>query len=190
MAPTGADGANGTNGLNGAATVNINSMSADDMVATTMTGSIISVTMAAQPVVKFSVVDQNGRGVTGLGIASPSNAANTNYTKLVIATLGTDPTDSVTNAWSNYLLDSSPQSLPTSTGLTANLVDNGDGTYVYTFANSNFTFDPTATHRIAVQISGNVPNVTPTLPITHPVNIIYTFRPNGVSGHEHQGHRE
>ncbi len=175
----GIQGPQGLPGQPGGQVVNINSLSSDDMVATRMTGSIISVTMSAQPVVKFSVVDQNGRGVTGLGVASTSNAANTNYVKLVIATLATDPTDSVTNAWSNYLLDSSPQSLPTSTGLTANLVDNGDGTYVYTFANSNFTFDPAATHRVAVQISGNVPNVTPTLPIIHPVNIVYTFVPNG-----------
>ncbi len=169
----------GATGASGGSVVNINTLTSAQMVALNMTGTITSVTMGAQPVVRFSVVDQNGRGVTGLAVASASNAANTAYTKLVIAKLDTDPTDTNTNAWSNYLLDSSTQSLPTSTGLVANIVDNGDGTYQYTFANSNFTVDSTKTHRVAVQISGNVPNVTPTLPITHPVNIIYTFVPNG-----------
>jgi OmcA/MtrC family decaheme c-type cytochrome len=176
----GSNGTNGTNGLNGADTVNINSLNADEMIATTMTGSITSVTMSAQPVVKFTVVDQNGRGVTGLGAASTSNAANLNYVRVAVAYLSTDPTDTTTNAWHNYYVDSSAQALPTNEGLSAGLVDNGDGSYTYTFQNAiSDTIDMTATHRVAVQISGNVPGVTPTLPITHPANIIYTFVPDG-----------
>ncbi len=172
----GLNGANGSNGTNGGNTVNINTLSADDMLTFTMTGSVTNVSMSAQPVVNFTVTDSIGRGVTGLGTPSASNAANTNYVKLTIATLGSDPTDS-TNAWRTYFTDAS--SNPTNTGLVANLVDNGDGTYQYTFANSNITFDPNATHRLAIQVSGTVPRSSPSIVIGNPLNIIYDFVPSG-----------
>ncbi len=175
--PQGPQGSQGPQGPSGATTVNISTLNADEMASFNMTGVITSVTMTTKPVVNFTVTDANGRGVVGLGTLAAGSTTNLAFVQVAVAHLSTDPTDTVTNAWSNYYMSGNA---PTTEKLAAGLVDNGDGSYVYTFQNPVAgTIDMAATHRIVVQISGNVPNVTPTLPISNPVNIVKTFVPNG-----------
>ena len=177
--PAGINGKDGNNGLNGAATVNFASLAnADDMASVKMTGQVTSVTMGANPVVNFTVTDSAGRGVTGLGVAAVSgiNAwSNLNYVHVAIAQLSTDATDTTTNAWQNFYVRSDQNNSPANEGLAAGLVDNGDGSYVYTFQNAmnaGVTYDSNANQRVVVQISGSVPGSSPSIPLANPVNIV------------------
>ncbi len=182
IGPTGSTGATGPTGPSGGEIVNINSLNSDEMATLKMSGAITGVTMGTNPVVNFFVTDSYGRGVTGLGVASPTNSAKLNYVAVAVAYLSADPTDTTTNAWTNYYFNASQNSSPTNEGLVAGLVDHNDGTYTYTFqAGITGTVDVNATHRAAVQISGNVPNSNPVVPLAVPVNLISTFVPSGAA---------
>lgn len=161
----GAPGADGAPGTPGSQVVNVNAETFDALNA-----EITGVTIASPPVVAFTVTDAAGRGVVGL------QAANTGVrfalAKLVPGTNG-DP-----DSWVNYVRNSAGN--PTYNRVAENLVDHGDGSYSYTFSVDVATatdgdgvvigYDPTLTHRAAVQISGG------DLPA---VNVVYDFVPNG-----------
>jgi OmcA/MtrC family decaheme c-type cytochrome len=162
-ASIGVNGVNGTTGTaggtNAVATVNGTALTATDWMALApqISASDISVSIATAsgvagtPVVKFKVTDQNGNPVVGLGGSYPAvgtavthSMYNINFTlaKLVPGTNGNPA------KWVNLLVDKPVA--PSTTGAVVNgglswlaayptaeaqgtMVDNGDGTYQYTF---------------------------------------------------------
>jgi OmcA/MtrC family decaheme c-type cytochrome len=157
-------------------------------------GAITSVTISAAPVVKFYLTDSRGVGLKGLGNfkSKAATASLTSYPNLsfVLAKLVPEDvtaTGKAPSKWVSYIVTStpnvaSPASVPTrpTSDNTGTLVDNGDGTYQYTFyrdvkktkavldaykydAGKNeikadlgdTTYAPTLTHRLTIQFSGN-----------------------------------
>jgi OmcA/MtrC family decaheme c-type cytochrome len=168
--PTGATGAAGTTTTG--ATINI-------ATATAITGTITSVTIAGQPVVQFKITDQNGALLQGLPAADLGFA----IAQLVPGTNGG------ASQWNSYVYKTVPP-YPCPAGVvscattpqiqatveaatTGTFVDNGDGTYQYTF-NKNITTDPNViynaalTHRVAFEIRG----------LAQANNGSYTFQPS------------
>lgn len=199
----GAAGASGTNGTNApAATTQVSTMTADQWANTTFKGEVTSVTIASPPVVTFKVTDAAGNGVVGLGSTSKSSTATVaGYTnlaftlaKLVPGTPSLQPGAAGPSKWVSYIVTTVPTTTAAATATrpstdnTGTLVDNGDGTYKYTFyrdvtkvkdvvagltltgANvaadlGDLTYEPNLTHRLAIQISGVAPGTgtnTPT----------------------------
>jgi OmcA/MtrC family decaheme c-type cytochrome len=147
--------------------------------ATGITGTISSVTIGSPPVVKFSLADPNGVPLKGLP------AANIGW---VIAKL-TPGVNGEASTWQSYIYHTvTPSGCPTGatsclsapatqatteSGATGKLVDNGDGTYQYTFhkditTDANVKYDPTLTHRVAFEIRG----------LAQANNGAYTFQPS------------
>ena len=191
-------GANGTNGTS--AGTNASTMSPTAWANSQFSGQVTGVTIGSdgKPVVSFKVTDKDGNPVTGLGntALSAANAAsgvpaalqNVYFTmaKLIPGASGSPA------RWVSYIVTSNPTATaPTPTPRTpttetvGTMVDNGDGTYKYTFFRAvtggtgsvqetvnNFTYtgnnikadlddltyDANATHRVAVVISGNARN--------------------------------
>lgn len=174
----GSPGAAGTNGTGYIVKVGDNSVSpaADEIAAWKALApqvTITSVSVASQPVVKFTVKDAAGNSVVGLGNKSKSSSAtvsgltNIGFTlaKLVPATGGPSkwvsyniirpPT--VTEATGTMPATSSCNAAKTWCGTfpaldnQGSLIDNGDGTYQYTFLR-----DPTQTAAIAADLTDSV----------------------------------
>lgn len=169
----------GPPGQDASEAVDIATLSSEDLAALSMTGEVTSVTIASPPVVNFTVTDAAGYGVKGLGVASTSTPANLNYLNFAIAKL-VPGADGSPDAWVSYMVTATDR--PTRERVTANLVDNGDGSYTYTFAKDvatvpNVTYQPTLTHRLTIQVSGTIPGTTTSL--ENPVNVIYDFIPAG-----------
>jgi OmcA/MtrC family decaheme c-type cytochrome len=123
-------------------------------------------TIASPPVVKFTVRDAAGRGAVGI------KTAHFRFTlaKLVPAANG-DPA-----AWIDYIRSASGGP---SSDRNGTLVDNGDGSYIYTFVTNvtavpSVTWEPELTHRLAMQVSGST--AAGTLPW---VNALYDWVPAG-----------
>src|SRR5271170_1036560 len=121
----------------------------DITTASSITGTITSVAISGPPVVKFNLADQNGAPLKGL----PAADIGWVIAQLVPGQNGTS------SQWNSYIYGtvtpagcpagvgpsgcaSAPQTQATvENGATGTLVDNGDGTYQYTF-NKNITTDP------------------------------------------------
>jgi OmcA/MtrC family decaheme c-type cytochrome len=154
--------------------------------------TVQSVKISSPPVVTFKVTDTTtGAAIAGLG-GSTSLASGAKYPSLpnlafAIAKL----VPGTPSRWVSYIVTTVPTLTadggttapgPTrpSTDNTGKLMDNGDGTYVYTFfrditqtksqvdgmtftgANvkddlDDLTYDPTLVHRLTIQLSGNAP---------------------------------
>jgi OmcA/MtrC family decaheme c-type cytochrome len=173
---------------------------ATEFAALDLVGTVTSVTIASPPVVNFKLATPQGVPVIGFGSSGkcyPRNNTTTPYAancypnlafslaKLVPGSGGTP------SKWVNYIVTTVPTvaaggtvgavglSTP-STDNTGTLVDNGDGTYKYTFyrdvpgikaqvdgitppAGSNkadlgdLTYDASLTHRLTIQIAGAAP---------------------------------
>ena len=171
------------------------------------TVSVTSVSIQSPPVVKFTVTDANGKAVIGLGSKSQSSSAmvasyaNIGFTlaKLVPGTNGAP------SKWVSYNILKPGTVAQRAAGYTQSaiesctpdfkwcgtfpaadkegtLIDNGDGSYQYTFYRDpklakdlaatlvdssngllkkadlgDLTFDATATHRLGILVSGNAP---------------------------------
>jgi OmcA/MtrC family decaheme c-type cytochrome len=151
--------------------------------------TIQSVTIQSPPVVRFSVTDATtGLPVAGLGSASKSSSATVaGLTNLSFALAKLVPGSSGSpSKWVTYMVTTVPTttapaapSRPT-TDNTGTLVDNQDGTYVYTFYRDvtqvkdqvaamtvnppnnkddlgDLTYDPSLVHRLTIQLSGSAP---------------------------------
>lgn len=176
----------GDDGLPGAASFNLQAEVPDELFI-----SVLSITIndpVASPdgkaVVEIKVTDGAGRGAVGIPGGSSSNL-RFGLTKLV------DATSTMSDHWQSYINRTATNS---TTGVkvtqatverTGTLVDHLDGTYTYTFFNSItnakdpvtgavIPYDPTLTHRLAVQLSGSIGGVT--LPY---YNELYDFVPDG-----------
>ena len=138
---------------------NFASLSADELAALDLKITLASVTIPAsgKPVVAFKATDNNsGNAISGLPAADMRFA----LLKLVPATKGGNDTwvsYMAANATSVASMESAVATPPAVSGV---LMDNGDGTYVYTFAknvtdaaNAGTTYDATATHRFSMRLS-------------------------------------
>lgn len=191
--PAGATGATGPAGPTGpSGPVTALSVTTATQIEATITGA--SVPSSGQPLVKFTLVDQDGVPLSGLPAADIYFAV----AKLVPA--GTQlnafpglsaPPPLVTAQWQSYIygMVTPASGAGTSTdpvvgttaepeatieaGSAGTLVDNGDGTYQYTF-DKNITTDPVVAydaslvHRVGFEIRGLAPANSP----------VYTFIPS------------
>ena len=183
----------------GTAPIALNSNAAAGTASTvfptlTPTVTVGGVTIDSPPTVTFSVTDGNGNAVTGLGNACKSPTMTVpmltniqfSLAKLVPGT-GTAP-----SRWVNYIVMSVPTKNATTgainpsvpehpdTDRSGTLVDNGNGTYTYTFYTDvkqiaaevaaatvpagdkvadlgDLTYDPNLVHRLTIEISGAAP---------------------------------
>lgn len=192
--PAGDAGPAGPPGNNGAVIITVPSNSSTPTDATSAAWAALdpkvtvnSVTIASPPVVKFTVTTAGGTPIVGLGNTSKSSTATVpgltnlafSLAKLVPAANGSP------SKWVSYIVTTVPTTttpaIPTrpTTDNTGTLVDNGDGSYVYTFyrdvpatkatvagmdAGTNnpadlgdLTYDPTLVHRLTIQLAGNAP---------------------------------
>lgn len=185
--PPGSPGSSGSSGSPGSVTA------LDVSTAKSITATITGVTAAAatpiSPVVKFTLVNELGQPLKGLQASHLGFAiaklvpAGTVLKPVPPATTAT--TSLVSSQWQSYIyktaipapgiVGQTPQPQATVEAGTAGiLVDNGDGTFQYSFkqdlsADPNVSFDGTLVHRVALEIRG-----TPA-PANSPV---YTFQPS------------
>jgi len=154
--------------------------------------TVQSVTISSPPVVNFTVKDAAGSPIVGLGNTSQSATATLpGYTNLAFGMAklvpgDTSDTNNVPSKWVSYMVTTVPSTTTAaapsrpSTDNTGTLLDNGDGTYVYTFYRDvkqiqaqvaamtvsppndttdlgDLTYDPTLVHRLTIQLSGSAP---------------------------------
>ena len=173
---TGATGATGPQGPQGAAGADLVNAKAD--IPAALMGEVTAVSFGPPSTVSFKITDAFGRGVYGLEPGS-SGQVRVGVAKLLMGV------DGGWSQWVSYITRSR-----TSGGVTVSqgtyergngLVDNGDGSYVYTLdtdltaavdavTGAAIAAEPTLTHRVALQISGGG---LPALNVTH------DFVPNG-----------
>ncbi len=180
---TGPAGPAGSPGASGAAStvvsvVNPAALTPEQADTFTMTGTVTSVTIASPPVVKFWLKDASGSGIINMGT---KNAAGTALNNLRFALAKLVPgTNGSPDQWVSYMVTNTARPTTENNGT---LVDNGDGSYTYTFTTDvtdptktgGVTYQPNLTHRLAIQCSGTLPGSTST--IYNPANIIYDFIP-------------
>lgn len=179
--------------------VKVTDLTADQFAALSINAEVSGVTINSPPVVKFKVTDANGNPVVGMGnysMTSTSTGYKT-YRNLAFSIAKLVPSkDGAPSKWVNYCVTTIPTVAvpnPTigrypSTDANGELLDNGDGTYQYTFYRDitkvkdviaatvdtatykkadlgDLTYDPTMVHRVTIQISGTAPGTgtnTPT----------------------------
>jgi len=160
-------------------------LSSTEFAALAPSGAVTSVAINSPPVVTFQVTDVNGRGIKNLGFTSKkttdlvANLQNMSFTlaKLVPGTNGSP------SKWISYLA-MNPATTTTADAprrpsweTFGTLVDNGDGTYKYTFYTDitkikdfiaaqtftapnaaadlgDLTYDPTLLHRLVIRVGG------------------------------------
>jgi OmcA/MtrC family decaheme c-type cytochrome len=158
---TGSSGAAGPAGTNTPVGNGLRNVS----TATAITGQVTAVAINGPPVVNFQLVDQDGVALSGL----PSADIAFGVAKLVPGQNG------ASSYWASYIYSTvKPAACPigvascatvpkvqanVENGATGTLVDNGDGTYVYTFkkditSDPLVNFDPNLTHRVGFEIRG------------------------------------
>ncbi|MFO1327989.1 MAG: OmcA/MtrC family decaheme c-type cytochrome [Rubrivivax sp.] len=154
---------------------------------------VTSVTMGAAPVVRFKITDADGTPVVGLGNRSQSATATVGgLTNLSFALAKLVPgTNGSPSRWVSYIVTTVPTKSATgatvaaaptrpTTDNTGTLVDNGDGSYVYTFQRDvtqikaqvegmsvtapnvkadlgDLSYEPSLVHRLAIQFAGAAP---------------------------------
>ncbi len=190
----GTNGTNGSNGSNGAPgsgyAIDATTYSSDEWAALTLKATVTSVTVAGAPVVNFGVTDGHNVPVKGLGAKSQSaTAAYAGYANMGFAIAKLVPGASGSpSRWVSYVVTSNPTAAAPatwapgkpSTDNIGTLVDNGDGSYRYTFRRDitqtkglldaftytgnnvkgdlgDTTYDPSLTHRVTVYVGGNRP---------------------------------
>jgi OmcA/MtrC family decaheme c-type cytochrome len=176
-------------------TINARALTEEQWAALRLKGEITSVTMGTTPVVGFRLTDGFDTPISGMSWTSKAAAnAYAAYPNLAfgVAKLIPERYDSdnermvAPSRWVNYIVTSNPTAAaptvwnptrPTTDNI-GDLIDNGDGSYKYTFrrdltqvkaqldafANYNaanikadlddVTYDPNLTHRVTVQVSG------------------------------------
>jgi OmcA/MtrC family decaheme c-type cytochrome len=200
--PTGSPGATGPTGPTGPgapiAPVNTGSLTAEQWAALTINGVVTKVTIAGAPVVEFKLTDATGAPVVGIGKNTSTSSGITSYSnirfemsKLVLGTAGSP------DEWISYIvLDNAGAPTRPTTDQNGTLVDNGDGTYKYTFARDvkkvkdlvaaatvpstsnkadlgDLTYDESLQHRLVIQISGSNNGGT----LENAANVVYDWVP-------------
>ncbi|HVW69936.1 MAG TPA: hypothetical protein VHB68_13235, partial [Steroidobacteraceae bacterium] len=198
---TGATGATGPTGPSG--TVTALNISTAAQITATITEVTFPTAVPIKPVVKFTLVNEIGAPLSGLTAAQIYFAV----AKLVppgtqlaaVPPQTTAPTPLISDQWQSYIYTSAnpaPASAGTTTdpvvgttpqpqatveaGTAGTFVDNGDGSYQYTFskdvsADPAVTYDATLTHRIGFEIRGVTSSSGSTIAANSPV---YTVQPS------------
>jgi OmcA/MtrC family decaheme c-type cytochrome len=164
--------------------------------------TVQSVSISSPPVVHFTVTDAAGTPVVGLSNTSKGSGAKfaglTNLS-FALAKLVPETTDSSSGRstsparWVSYIVTTvetttaAPTPTRPTTDNTGTLVDNGDGSYVYTFYRDvpgikaavdgmtvtapndkadlgDLTYQPALVHRLTIQLSGNAPGTSTNTP--------------------------
>jgi len=174
-------------------------LTADQWANLTITGQVTKATIASPTTVEFKLADGSGKPIVGIGTNTSTSGGFTSYSnirfelsKLTLGTAGSP------DEWISYLVqgnDGTP-SRPT-TDQNGTLKDNGDGSYVYTFARDipkvkdqvaaatvpatankadlgDLTFDPSLQHRLIIQISGSNAGAA----LGSATNVVYDFVPS------------
>jgi OmcA/MtrC family decaheme c-type cytochrome len=169
----GAPGQDGRDGLPGSQVVDVSLLSNDVVASLVPTAEITAVTIASPPVVEFTVTDVTGRKIAGLGAikARISRFMRFNIAKLLPGEEGSS------DYWVNYIRGGAAGDVP-GTETNGTLVDNGDGTYRYTFATDiaaveGIPFEPNRTHRVSGQIGDSA------FPLAAMNLVSADFRPDG-----------
>ena len=183
---TGATGATGAPGPTGPPGTGGGAFAHDIGVARTITATITGVSGGSTPTVSFYLVDENGRGLTGLQASTVSFA---------IARL-TPGNNGASSSWQSYVNTieqpgtgawwgtsaTRQATVESATTTGAVLTDHKDGTYSYKFAQDlgaytpadatgpAVAYDGTLTHRVGLEIRGTT--ATPTN------NAVYTWQPS------------
>ncbi|BCG46088.1 hypothetical protein GEOBRER4_n0870 [Citrifermentans bremense] len=201
-------GERGEPGQNATSFTNITSLTPQqqaDLSFDQTNSTVTSVSISSPPVVKFKIVDSNGNPVVGIGTKNSTGQLQNlgfNLAKLVPGANGSP------SHWVNYIVTTVPAagsttpaaaSRPTS-DREGTLIDNGDGTYQYTFARDitqiqsqvnamtfsgnnrrsdlgDLTYQPNLTHRLVIQYGGTVLNTSPAIRFKNAINIVYDFVP-------------
>ena len=161
-------------------------MTPAEFAALAPTGAVTSVSIASPPVVTFQLTDSNNRGIKGLGFTSQNATAKLpGLSNMAFAMAKLVPgSNGSPSKWVSYMVTASPTTTagetprsPTTDNI-GTLVDNGDGTYKYTFYRDitkvkdtvasasltapnvagdlgDLTYDPAKLHRLAIQVGGN-----------------------------------
>jgi OmcA/MtrC family decaheme c-type cytochrome len=176
---TGASGPAGSAGAAGATGPTTTGSALNISTATAITGKILSVSIAGPPVVKFQLTDQNNAFLQGLPAADigfaiaqlvpGQNGSSSQWNSYIYSTVppATCPASVVACA-------TTPQTQATvEAAATGTLVDNGDGTYQYTFkkditTDPNVVYGAALTHRVAFEIRN----------LAQANNAAYTFQPS------------
>lgn len=184
---SGSDGGGGSSSTPTTEAVDTSALSTTEWANLSLQGEIIGTpTINSPPVVKFRITDGNGTPLKGLGAytskaatATVSSYANMAFyiSKLVPGTNGSP------SKWVNYIVTTAPTTTAAATATRptsdaqGTLIDNGDGTYQYTFYRDitkvkeqvaamtltapnvagdlgDLTYDPNLTHRLVVQVYG------------------------------------
>ena len=164
------DGADGQPGTSGAGVFDVRVEAVPSLVVTFQ-----SVVVASPPVVNFTVRDRVGRGAIGLKAGNTGGQLRFDLAKLVPGQVGVPGQANVSPSWQNYINRLRNGAIQGTYERAGALADHGDGRYTYTFETdvANVTtpavvpWEPTLTHRLALQISGTVngnalPNANPT----------------------------
>ncbi|MEI6801892.1 MAG: OmcA/MtrC family decaheme c-type cytochrome [Burkholderiales bacterium] len=181
--------------------MNLQKLTTEQFAATAFKAEVTSVSIAGgPPVVNFKVTDGFGTPIVGLGSTSKASTATVaSYPNLAFAmaklvpgvdttvtTAGVSTTTSTPKKWVSYIVTTVPTTTAAatarapSTDANGTLVDNGDGSYKYTFFTDvtkvkdqvagftlaapkvaadlgDLTYDAAKIHRLTLVISGNVP---------------------------------
>jgi OmcA/MtrC family decaheme c-type cytochrome len=166
---TGDDGKDGQDGEPGGSVIDLTKVSDEFMAGIDVVSEVTSVEINSPPVVTFTLADANGTPIIGLvPFWEDSNRyVRFTITKLVLGENG-DPDN-----WVAYVLDEGRPDYDTG----ASLVDNGDGSYEFTFVTDvtmveGIDYEPGLTHRVAGQLGSS------SIPL-EPQNFVYDFVPDG-----------
>jgi OmcA/MtrC family decaheme c-type cytochrome len=158
----------GQNGVDANAVVDFTKLTPFELQQEEFSVSIQSVSSDAKPVVRFTLRTNKGQGVKGL---PPSNLGGIALLQLVPGNPADGGNGLSIDTWVSHITNCATCTSTTETANATTLVDNGDGTYVYTFAKdvvnptaydggvaiAGVAFDASAAHRFALRlgVSGN-----------------------------------
>jgi OmcA/MtrC family decaheme c-type cytochrome len=149
-------------------------MTAQELQDSKMVMEITSVTIPAdgRPVVNMKITERHGSGVKGIPVSG-----NVTW-RFAMLKLATGVNGSVNTSWVSYMAPNDHSASNTESASAANFTDNGDGTYVYRFAQNvtagvngaGTSYDPASVHRLAVLLSESNTAFTP-------INLVKEFVP-------------
>jgi OmcA/MtrC family decaheme c-type cytochrome len=145
--------------------------------------SVQSVSNVARPVVRFTVRTAKGASVRNI---APSNFAGISLLQLVPSNTADGGNGLGIDTWVSHISNCATCTSSTEAATSTSLVDNGDGTYVYTFlkdvvnptafdggtAVAGVVFDANAVHRFAMRLSDSA-RLNP----YRPVDVTFDFIP-------------
>ncbi len=146
-----------------------------------LVAEITDAAAASEPVVDFTLKTAGGADVTGL----PVDTISFTFVRLVPEVVETSPPRTFPSHWESYInTNEVPRTMPpltspdlldtaqqTSSDSAGTLVDNGDGSYRYTFATDVTIVDASLTHRTGFEIRID--------DAINPDNPTFTFVPDG-----------